>query len=56
MRAAQILGEERDQHSCKVDVLLRANDPNGSGTYKVTFEPGRGPRELRQGRVQRIHE
>jgi hypothetical protein len=54
-RPAIVEGEERDAHSGKVDVYLRANDPNGSGSYKMTFE-GDTDRSLKSSRVKRIHE
>lgn len=54
-RPAIVEGEERDAHSGKVDVYLRANDPNGSGSYKMTFE-GDTARSLKSSRVKRIHE
>ena len=54
-RPAIVEGEERDQHSGKVDVWLRANDPGGSGTYKVSFE-GDTARSMKSSRVRRVHE
>lgn len=54
-RPAIVEHEERDQHSGKVDVYLRANDPTGSGSYKMTFE-GDTARSMKSSRVKRIHE
>jgi hypothetical protein len=54
-RPAIVEHEERDQHSGKVDVYLRANDPMGSGSYKVTFE-GDTARSMKSSRAKRIHE
>jgi hypothetical protein len=54
-RGAYVLGEEHDNHSGKTDVMIAANDPHGSGTYKLTFE-GDGPRSMIETRAKRIHE
>jgi hypothetical protein len=54
-RDAVILGEERDQHSGKVDVHLAANDPHGSGTYRLTFE-GKTDRSMIETKCIRTHD
>ena len=54
-RPAIVIGEERDAHSGKIDVHLRASDEIGSGTYKMTFE-GADARTLKQSRAKRIYE
>lgn len=54
-RPAVVLGEERDQHSGKVDLYFRASDPLSSGTYKQTFE-GDTARSLKASRTKRIME
>jgi hypothetical protein len=54
-RPAIVIGEERDQHSGAVDLLVRASDPTGSGTYKLRFE-GDTDRSMKSTRAKRIYE
>lgn len=53
--AARVEGEERDQHTGKIDQFIQVSDSTGSGTRKVTWEPD-GPRGMRVTNVKKVFE
>ncbi len=54
-RPGIVIGEEKDNHTGKIDLHFRASDPHSSGTYKQTFE-GADDRTLKASRTKRIME
>lgn len=52
---ARVEGEQRDQHSGRIEQFVQVSDRNGSGTRKLTWEPD-GPRGMRVTSDKRVHE
>lgn len=52
---ARVEGEEKDQHSGKIEQYIQRHDPTGSGTHRVTWEPN-GPRGMIVTDIKRVHE
>lgn len=53
--AARIEGEERDQHTGRIEQFIQVNDPTGSGTRKLVWEPD-GPRGMRITESRKVFE